>query len=91
MSTCCRGLKIILKQNLAQYKLADPGFPVRGRQPRRGGIDSQGGYFLKILYVHTKESGPLGGRASGTLPRSANCKVNCIKFRNIRVSHCHVD
>ena len=43
-----------------------------------GGMDSQGGYFLKILYVKTKESGPLGGHALGTPPsRSANdnCKL----------------
>ena len=44
----------------------------RGRRPRRGGVDSQGGYVSKILCVETKESGPLRGRASGTPPRSAN-------------------
>ena len=26
-----------------------------------GGLDSRGGYVSKILYVKTKESGPLGG------------------------------
>ena len=31
-----------------------------GHRPRRG-ADSQGSYILKILYVKTKESGPLGG------------------------------
>ena len=41
--------------------MGDPGFPVRGRRPRRGGVDSRGGYVLKILYAETKESGPLGG------------------------------
>ena len=46
--------------------VADPGFPV-------GGVDSRGGYVSKILYVKTKESGPLGGRTPGTPPsRSAN-------------------
>ena len=25
-----------------------------------GGVDSRGGYILKILHVETKESGPLG-------------------------------
>ena len=45
--------------------VADPGFPVGRRGPRRGGMDSRGGYILKILYVKTKESGPLGGRAPG--------------------------
>ena len=42
--------------------VADPGFPVReGRGPRRGSMDSRGGYVLKFLYVKMKESGPLGG------------------------------
>ena len=29
-----------------------------------GGTDSRGGYVPKILYVETKESGPLDGRAN---------------------------
>ena len=38
------------------------GFPLGGRGPRRrGGMDSRGGYVSNILYVETKESGPLGG------------------------------
>ena len=38
-----------------------------------GGVDSRGGYVSKILYVKTKELGPLrGGRAP---PRSANVMV----------------
>ena len=49
--------------------VADPGFPVGGRGPRRGGVDPRGGYITKILYVKTKESGPVGGgRAPGTPP-----------------------
>ena len=40
--------------------MADPGFPVGGRRPRTGGVDSRF-YISKILYVETKESGPLGG------------------------------
>ena len=44
------------------YSVADPGFPVgMGRGPRRGGMDSRGGYISKIMYVKMKESGPLGG------------------------------
>ena len=35
-----------------------------------GGVDSRGSYVSKILYVKTKELGPLGGRARP--PRSAN-------------------
>ena len=34
-----------------------------------GGVDSRGSYVSKILYVKTKELGPLGeGRAPGTPP-----------------------
>ena len=39
--------------------MVDPGFPI-GSVDIMGG-DSQGGYVSKILYVETKESGPLGG------------------------------
>ena len=44
--------------------VADPAFPVGGD------VDSWGGYVSKILYVETKESGPLGGGRAW--PRSAN-------------------
>ena len=33
-----------------------------------GGVDSRGSYVSKILYVKTKESGPVGGRVLGTPP-----------------------
>ena len=33
-----------------------------------GGVDSRGSCVSKILYVKTKELGPLGGRASGAPP-----------------------
>ena len=42
------------------WVVVDPGFPVGGRGPRSGGMDSRGGYISKILHVKTKESGPLG-------------------------------
>ena len=48
--------------------MADPGCPMGGRRPRSGGVDSRGGYVSKILYVETKDSGPLGGRVPGTPP-----------------------
>ena len=51
--------------------MADPGFPVGGRGPHRGGLGSRGGYVSKILYVSTKESGPFGVRrasANADLP-----------------------
>ena len=37
-----------------------------------GGANSQGSYVSKNLYVKTKESGPLGGRAPAAPPGSAN-------------------
>ena len=33
-----------------------------------GGVDSQGSYISKILYVKMKELGPLGGGVLGTPP-----------------------
>ena len=49
--------------------VADPGFPVGGGVDLvGGGVDSRGGYVSKILYVKTKELGPLGGRTPGALP-----------------------
>ena len=59
---------------LVLYTVADPGFPVWGGIDliEGAGIDSRGRYVSKILYIETKESGSLGGRALGTPPRSAN-------------------
>ena len=56
------------------HSVADPGFPRREGVDLVGrGVDSRGGYVSKILYVKTKESGPLGGACSGQPPpRSAN-------------------
>ena len=49
--------------------VADPGFPVGGGVNLVGGsVDSRGGYVSKILYVKTKELGPLGGRTAGAPP-----------------------
>ena len=50
------------------YVVADPGFPVGGRGPRTGERGPPRWYIMKILYVKTKESGPIGGRAPGTPP-----------------------
>ena len=33
-----------------------------------GGVDSRGSYVSKILYVKTKELGPLGGACAGRAP-----------------------
>ena len=52
--------------------VADPGFPVGGRGPRRGAVDPRGSYVSKILHVKMKESGPVGGARP---LRSANAKL----------------
>ena len=50
--------------------MADPGFPVGGGGVDLvgGGVDSRGGYVSKILYVKTKELGPLGEGARRAPP-----------------------
>ena len=54
--------------------VADLGFPVGGRRPRRGGANSRGSYVLKNLYVKTKESGPIGGARTGGTPWNRHCE-----------------
>ena len=45
-----------------------------------GGVDSRGSYVSKILYVKTKELGPLGGPRAGRPPRSANEHLGVFYF-----------
>ena len=60
-------------RNIDTHTVADPGFPIGGGMDLiGGGVDSRGGYVLKILYVKTKELGPLGGVCWVCPPRSAN-------------------
>ena len=72
-NSCFQGFKT--KQNLQVEYKSEPSFDSvlgivfsgRSRISRRGhvdlvgGVDSRGSYISKILYVETKESGPLGG------------------------------
>ena len=77
------GISTVILVCLSSNTVADPGFPVAGgRGPRTGGVDSPGGYVSKILYVKTKELGPLGGGRAP--PRSANA------IYNIRFCACNV-
>ena len=46
---------------IQQLSVADPGFSIGECRHLIGGVHSRGGYISKILYVETKESGPLGG------------------------------
>ena len=67
------GIKIIL--NLECIVLNSGGSRISRRGAWAscggGGMDSQGGYVSKILYVKMKESGPLGG--------SANAKIRILE------------
>ena len=63
----------IVISNTGQWRIQD--FPY-GASTSSGGIDSRGGYILTILYVETKESGPLGGHAPSSPHRSTNAGGN---------------
>ena len=56
--------------------MADPGFPVGGRQPLRGGIDSEVVTFRKFYMSKRKNLDPWGGggAAPGMPSRSANAR-----------------
>ena len=41
----------------------------------RGAVDPRGGYVSKILYVKTKESGPVGGARARRAPLDPPMKV----------------
>ena len=41
--------------------MADPGFPVGGRAPIRGGVDLRYEHFSVKMYAKMKELGPIGG------------------------------
>ena len=41
-----------------------------------GSVDSWGGYVSKILYVKTKELGPLGGMCAGRAPLDPPMQIN---------------
>ena len=41
--------------------VADPGFPVEGRAPVRGGVDLRRGHFSGKIYAKMKELGPIRG------------------------------
>ena len=59
--------------SMVEYKsVADPRFPVRGVDLAGGVWTPEASYVSKILYVETKEPGPLGGVLWARPPRSAN-------------------
>ena len=66
------GFQSLSLLNCVQFSVTDPGFPVGGVNL----VDSRGGYVSKILYVETKESGPLGIVHRAYPPRSANATAN---------------
>ena len=67
------------------YTVADPGFPVGGGVDLvKGSVDSRGGYVSEILYVKTKESGPVGGGALARPPQIHQCYnlYYCYQYSN---------
>ena len=78
-------LFLFISDTIKQWRIQN--FPQGGVDLvwRRGGADSQGSNISKILYVETKESGSLRGRAPGTPPRSANA----FSRSAIRGAHLH--
>ena len=71
MGPCSSLAQNMVNADTYQWRIQD--FPWGGVDLVGGGVDSRGGYVSKILYVKTKELGPLGGRAPGAPPpRSAN-------------------
>ena len=64
--------------------MADPEFPEGGVDLVGGEVDSRGSYVSKILYVETKEFGPLGGVRRARPLRSASV-VNLYKVNDLFV------
>ena len=57
----CRFGLLKLRLKLLSFTVADPGFPVGGHAPIRGGVDLRRGHFLVKMYAKMKELGPIGG------------------------------
>ena len=57
------------------HAMTDPGFPVGGTTLVGGGANSRDSYLSKILYIKTKECGPLGGHAPAVPPGSTTVTV----------------
>ena len=58
--------------------MEDPGFPVGGHAPVKGGVDLRHGHFSVKMYVKTKELGPMGG--GGACAGYVSCLVASIPF-----------
>ena len=72
--------KQVTKFSRRTTELADPGFLVGGRGPRGGGAwTPEAVKFQKFCMLKRKNLDPLGGRAPGTPPRSAN-DIENLKF-----------
>ena len=62
--------------------VADPGFPIGGHGPIRGGMDLQCGCFLAKMCAKMKEFGPIGAHVPSMSPLDppmqmySNCNRN---------------
>ena len=71
----------VFRFQLVHNSEADPGFPVGGAVDLvGGGVDSWGSYVSKMLYVKTKELGPLGGGRAGRVPLDPPMQFKNPKF-----------
>ena len=59
-----------------QWRIQD--FPWGGVDLVEGGVDSRGGHISKILYVKTKESGPLGCRITDQTLKLPNKRLHTL-------------
>ena len=50
-----------------------------------GGVDSRGSYISKILYVKTKELGPLGGARAGRAPLDPPMNMEVLLQKSFKV------
>ena len=57
------------------FAVADPGFPVGGRAPVRGGVDLRRGCFSVKMYAKTKELGP---RSANDLVMHFIAEFDCV-------------
>ena len=59
--------------------MADPGFPVGGHAPVRGGVDLRRRHFFPKMYAKTKELGPIGG-ARRTRPLDPPMHLQIVQY-----------
>ena len=62
------------------HAVADPGFPIRGRRPRRGAPTPEAATFRKICMSKRKNLDPWGGASGAPLDPPMPCSDNMNLF-----------